>query len=296
MTGQGHVAQARADERERLVVAGAGSDEVRMLLIQPLELRLEGGQLEEVVVLLLAGQLDVVNRTAVALVDLVVRLEVRAPRAVPAFVGSLVDIAVVPHPGEDLFDHLFVLGVGGADEEVVARPELGGERLEALRVAVSELLGRDAEGVGGIGDGLAVLVGAREVEHPLLALAVVAGHHVGGDRRVGVPEVGGRVDVVDRRRHIEGHAGPRLLSRTGELAIELVGAQPGQLRHRRGRGARPRARLDQLAEPGEPLLQRGLAGRRRHRTRSLSRHGAGARESASRAPTRSHSGPLREAW
>ena len=90
--------------------------------------------------------------------------------------------------------------------------QLRRERLEALGVAVGELLRLDAERVRGVGDRLAVLVGARQEEHLLAALAVVAGHHVGGDRRVRVPEMGRRVDVVDRGGDVEGHARPRLLA------------------------------------------------------------------------------------
>ena len=60
------------------------------------------------------------------------------------------------------------------------------QRLEALDVAVAELLRRDALALGRLRDRLAVLVGAREEEHLLAALAHVAGQHVGRDRRVRV--------------------------------------------------------------------------------------------------------------
>ena len=48
------------------------------------------------------------------------------------------------------------------------------------------------------------LRGARDV---LAALAVMAGQDVGHDRRVRVPDVGLRVDVVDRRGDVEGAVG-----------------------------------------------------------------------------------------
>ena len=67
--------------------------------------------------------------------------------------------------------------------------ELRQQRLEALGVAVGELLRRDALALGRQRDRLAVLVGAGEEEDVLPALAHVPGQHVGGDRRVGVPEV-----------------------------------------------------------------------------------------------------------
>ncbi len=82
-----------------------------------------------------------------------------------------------------------MLRVGRADEEVVARLELRRQRLEALGVAVGQLLRLDAERVRGVGHRLAVLVGAGQEEHLLAALAVVARQHVGGDRRVRVPQV-----------------------------------------------------------------------------------------------------------
>ena len=85
--------------------------------------------------------------------------------------------------------------------------ELRRQRLEAARRC-----GRPApaastpSALGGVGDRLAVLVGAGEEEHVLAALAHVAREHVGGDRRVRVAEVRLRVDVVDRRGDVEGHA------------------------------------------------------------------------------------------
>ena len=154
---EGHVAQAGADEGECLVVTGAGRDEVQ-LGVELFEALLEGGQAEKVVLLLLAGELDVVNGTEVALVDFVVGLEVGAAGAVPALVDALVDEAVLAHAAEHVLDDLHVLGVGCADEEVVAGAEHWCERLEALGVGVGELLRLDAFGAGGVGDGLTVLV------------------------------------------------------------------------------------------------------------------------------------------
>ena len=173
-----------------------------------------------------------VNGAAVARVDLVLGLEVGAAGAVPAFEGALVDEPVVAHPREHLLHLRHVLRVGSADEEVVAGGDLRRQRLEALRVLVGELLRLDARRAGGIGDGLAVLVGAGEKEHGLAALAVVTRHHVRGDRRVGMSEMRRRVDVIDRRGHIEGHARLRLpaaqrppLRRAGAAARPLRGGE-----------------------------------------------------------------------
>jgi hypothetical protein len=192
---------------EGLVEAGARRDEVRPLGVEALERILEGGEAEEVVVLLLARELDVVDRAAVALLDLVLHLEVGAARAVPALVGAHVDVPVVVHPLEHLLYAGHVLGVARADEEVVRDVQARHERLEALRVAVGQLLGLEALRARRVGDRLSVLVRAGQEEHVVAALAVMAGHDVRRDRRVGVAQVGRRVDVVDRRRHVEGAHG-----------------------------------------------------------------------------------------
>ena len=93
--------------------------EVGPLAVELLERLLERGEPEEPVLFLLAGERDLVDRAEVALHDLVLDLEVRAPRAVPALVEALVDMAVVVHALEDLLHLGLVLRVRGADEEVV---------------------------------------------------------------------------------------------------------------------------------------------------------------------------------
>ena len=84
------------------------------------------------------------------------------------------------------------------------------QRLEALGVAVGKVLRLESLRVRRVGDRLAVLVGAREEEDVLAALAHVAREHVGGNRRVRVTEMRLRVDVVDGGRDVEGHEPLRL--------------------------------------------------------------------------------------
>ena len=76
--------------------------------------------------------------------DLRLGLEVGAARAVPALVGPLVDVAVVVDALDDLLDLGLVLGIGGADEEVVRGVDLRHQLLEPGRVAVGELAWLDA--------------------------------------------------------------------------------------------------------------------------------------------------------
>ena len=203
---QREVAQPALDERQRLVVARARAHEVRPLGVQLLEPLLERRELEEPVLLVLAVQLDQVDRAAVALQDLVLGLEVRAARAVPALVQVLVDVAVLLDPLHDPLDHRAVLGVAGADEEVVGGVHPPRHLLEPLGVLVGQLARGDALSLRRQRHRLAVLVGAREEEDLLAALAHVAGQHVGGDGRVDVPQVGLAVHVVDRGGYVVGHA------------------------------------------------------------------------------------------
>ena len=98
-----------------------------------------------------------------------------------------------------------MLGVGGADEEVVRGVDLLHHLLEVHDVAVGQLARRDPLALGDVGDRLAVLVGAGQEEDVLAALAHVPREHVGGDRRVRVAEVRLGVDVVDRGGDVEAH-------------------------------------------------------------------------------------------
>ena len=84
-----------------------------------LELGLESGQTEEVVLLTVAIERDPVDQTRVAGADLGFRLEVGAARAVPALVRPEIDVTGVVDALQHPLDALDVTGVGRADEEVV---------------------------------------------------------------------------------------------------------------------------------------------------------------------------------
>ena len=204
-TAEADVIEPAGDERARLVVAVARAHPLRLVRVELLEALLEGGELEEPVLLLLAVERDLVDRAGVVLADLVLGLEVRAARAVPALVDALVDVAVVVDRLHERLDRALVPRVRRADEEVVGDVDARDQRLEALRVAVGELLGRDALALGRLRDGLAVLIGAGEEEHLLAALAHVPRQDVGADGGVRVTQVRGRVHVEDGGGDVVGH-------------------------------------------------------------------------------------------
>ena len=114
------------------------------------------------------------------------------------------------------------------------------------------------ERLGRLRDRLAVLVGAREEEDVLAALAHVPREHVGGDRRVRVAEVRLAVHVVDRGGDVVRH--PTIDSTRGdahrarrEPADGRVAASPRQPEH--GRGQEQAAQRERPAEidAGPPL-------------------------------------------
>ncbi len=237
-----HVAQTTLDERERLVGAETGLDEVGTVGVELLEALLEGGELEEPVLLGLPDELDLVDRATVAGAHLLLGLEVGATRAVVALVGALVDEAVVVDELHEPADRGLVLGVGGADEEVIGDVDLRHQVAEALRVAVGELARRQSERFGRLRDRLAMLVGARQEEDVLAALALVPGEDVRGDAGVRMAEVRLGVDVVDRRGDVVRHERRRIDAAPERSGIATGGATPAAVlspASGRGAGRRP---------------------------------------------------------
>ena len=177
-----------------------------------------------------------------------------------------------------------VAGLGGADEVVVGDVEAVPRGPEPGGVAVGLLLGGEPGLLGRLGHLQAVLVGAGEEVRVVAEQAVPAGERVGDHRRVGVPDVGRVVDVVDRRRDVEavGHPsslrggphGPRrgCLADVAPPVVRGDEADTGDDRRDRGPRARGTARcrdssitrsLDPLLRLPERLVEEGLDERAR---------------------------------
>ena len=131
-----------------------------------------------------------------------------ATGAIEPRVDALVDVSALVDPLEKLLDALSMARVGRPDEEVVRGVDLESHLAEGGRVPVDELLELEARFLRDPGDVRSVLVRAREEERVLPALTPVAGDDVGRDRRVRVPDMGRRVDVVDRCGDVEAHRRP----------------------------------------------------------------------------------------
>src|SRR5689334_7783319 len=97
-------------------------------------------------------------------------------------------------------DRPLVLLVARANEEVHRRVDALGQLAELRRVSVDQFLRTDTLALSGLSDRLAMLIGPREEEDLLPALAHVPGKDVRRDRRVRMAEMRLGVHVVDRRR------------------------------------------------------------------------------------------------
>jgi len=138
--------------------------------------------------------------------ELRLRVKRLAAGAVEPGVDALVDFTRVVDPLHELLHSSFVTGIGRADEEVVGGIHTPRHLLERGRIPIDELLHVEP----GLGrnprDVRPVLVGAGEEEGLVPTLAVVPGENVSRDRRIRVPDMRGRVDVVDGRRQVEPHS------------------------------------------------------------------------------------------
>jgi len=92
---------------------------------------------------------------------------------------------------------------GGANEvadiDVQALPRIGEQR----RDLVDKLLRRNAFGVGKLLNLQTVFVGARQQVHIIATKFVPSTNRISDNRRIGVPEVGFGVDIVNRCRRRE---------------------------------------------------------------------------------------------
>ena len=209
--GNAQVLQWFAQEREHLVAVALRGDELRVAFDVVDEPVLVAAHAEEIVLLADRQRLHQVVR-ALAVDQLLLGEEPLAAPAVEAGVLAEVDVAAVVHQLEDALHRGHVVRVGGADDVVrfhgQVRPGLaegGGEPVGVLA--------RGLAGLGrGLGDLLAVLVGAGLEAHLVTAEPAEAAVGVGDDGRVGMPQVRHGVDVVDRGGDVGRHV-PSLLLR-----------------------------------------------------------------------------------
>ena len=195
------VLEATLDEAARLVRPESRQDEVGAL-VQLEQLLLEGREAEEPVALLDPLRHRVVLG-ALSVDEIVLGLERLAADAIQPGVHVLVDVPVVVQRLQESLHEPLVLLVARADEEVVRRIEAFRELtpddrdLVGVLLRGQALLRRDARDLRG------VLVDPGQEERFDATLTLVAGEDVRRDRRVRMPDVRGRVHVVDRCGDVE---------------------------------------------------------------------------------------------
>ena len=209
-TGDGQILQAALHEGDDLVATADRPDEVRMLVIEGEEFVLELGELEEPVLLargLVAHRALAVGAHEFAvLVLLQIALGVVGllMDAVPALVGALVQPAFLVQIGPELLHGARLAILSGAHEvgvvDIQRLPRIG----EGGGEGIAPGLRGHAVLLGGLGDLLAVLVGAGDERHVVAVHTLVASNGVGGHRGIGGTQMRRGVDVVDGRGDAEG--------------------------------------------------------------------------------------------
>ena len=101
-----------------------------------------------------------------------------------------------------------------ADEVVIAEIHRLRQIAKILRNFVGEGLRLEPGSLGGFLHFLAMLVGAREELHLLAVKTHESGDHIARQCRIGMPDVGRIIHVVDGRRYVIGVAHASLLPRT----------------------------------------------------------------------------------
>jgi len=206
-------------EGEDLVPVAFGADEIGVVLDIPDEPLLVFAHAEEVVALLAVFRLGLVVRAA-AVDELLLHVKPLATDAVVPLVVSEIDVSRVMHLPQNPADIFHMVRVGGPDEIIVGHGQLRPESAELGADLIGVCFRGDAGLLRGFCDLVAVFVRSGHEKGPVSGQAVVAGKHVGDDRRVGMADMGRCVDVVDRRGDVVGSFHDRILSmRAGMLSL-----------------------------------------------------------------------------
>ena len=189
---------------DHLIDAAARLEVIR--LQQQLAHRLGIFRQSEEIGLLLSGLACAAAVGAFTVLELTLRPEGLARRAVHALIGALVNIAVFVHFLEDLLDRRDVIVIRGADEAVVGDVHQLPEIQHALFAdddVVDILLRGDPGGLRLVLDLLAVLVRSGQEHDVIAAQALIARHGVRRDGAIGVANVQPLGRVINRGRDKE---------------------------------------------------------------------------------------------
>ena len=196
----GDIAQAGLDKTLHLVAAEGGADEIGLVLVELEELVLEGGELEEVV--LLGNDFrGTAAKRAIDGIGGVGDVEI-VENAVTPLIKGFVDESGIASAKQQAAHGAEVIERSGADEMRVADAQLIPQVAENRGVAVHVFARRDARLGCRAGDIFAVLVGAGDKGHVVTLHALKAGDRIGHQGGISRANVRARVGVVDWRGEI----------------------------------------------------------------------------------------------
>ena len=199
------ILQAASDEARHLVEPFPRQHEIGMTCVELEQPVLVGGQAEEIALLLHPFDRSALwSDPIAALVEpgfLLVVVGLVAHR-VPAGVLVEIDIARSLHALPDGCGGAMVALLGGADECVVRAIHSLDHCLEARHIAFDQLARGEFLADRGLLHLLAVLVGSGEEEHVVAVEPHEAGDRIGGDRLVGVADVGRAIGIGNGRGQV----------------------------------------------------------------------------------------------
>ena len=212
------VLQRLAEESQHLVTARLRSYEVGVVLDVLDEPLLVFAHLKEVVALLYLNNFPTAIRT-VAFSQVFFSPESLIGDAVPARIGTLVNIPAVEELLKKVLYYIDVALLGGANEVVVRDVKTAPEVLKTDNHFVAVLLGCFPPLPGGLFHLLAVLICTGEKHDFASGYPHVSRYHVSCHGCVNVPDVGDVVDIVDGCRHVEGAFAHLIFSRSSSMSI-----------------------------------------------------------------------------
>ena len=197
-TADAEVVQRLAEESADFVPAVVRHNPVLVAFQEVNQLLLVRTHLEEVVLFLEPFHRAVADRVALVFVEFVFAEEAFFADGVPAFVFLRVNFALVPELLQTFLHKSLVFRHRGADEEVVLDVHLLPEVFEAVVVFVHVFLRSHVTLGSGALHLLAVFVGTGQEKCLVADDLVEAGKDVSKNGRVGMPDMRGIIDVINR--------------------------------------------------------------------------------------------------
>ena len=145
--------------------------------------------------------------------EVALEFELLTPDAIGTFVLPFVDVTLLLEQGEESLDTHHVAILSGTDEVIIGDIEIAPQRFPRLFYeAIAPILRCYLIRFRSTKDLLSMLICASEIPDRFTASPMPTSEYIAGDRGVGVAYMRRIVDVVDRRREVEGLGHWRILT------------------------------------------------------------------------------------